>query len=88
MHGIGTTRKKGGMKVQQSKKTGQQMARKPQGCHRCSGNHDAQECRFKKAKCFACQKVGHVKSMCRNARDSVCGGRRFRGEGWDLLPTE
>ncbi|XP_062506907.1 uncharacterized protein LOC134183402 [Corticium candelabrum] len=66
VHGIGNTRKKGGMKVQQSKKTGQQMARKPQGCHRCGGNHDSKEFRFKKAKCFACQKVRHVKSMCRD----------------------
>ena len=40
VHGIGATRKKGGMKVQPSKKTGQQMARKPQGkteCHPCGG---------------------------------------------------
>ena len=42
------------------------MVMKPQGkaeCHRCGGKHDAQEWGFTKAKCFACERVGHMKTM-------------------------
>ena len=35
-------------------------------CYRCHGKHTADACRFKNAKCFNCNKIGHVSKACRN----------------------
>jgi len=34
-------------------------------CYRCGGSHHPQKCKFIKAKCFTCNKVGHIGKMCR-----------------------
>ncbi|XP_039543047.1 uncharacterized protein K02A2.6-like [Pimephales promelas] len=36
-------------------------------CYRCCGtNHKANDCRFKKDKCYVCEKIGHIARACRN----------------------
>ena len=37
-----------------------------QKCYRCLGNHQAAECQFKNAKCYGCNKIGHISKACRN----------------------
>ena len=37
-----------------------------QKCYRCHGKHTANACRFKNAKCFNCNKIGHISKACRN----------------------
>ncbi|XP_055492769.1 uncharacterized protein LOC129697988 [Leucoraja erinacea] len=34
-------------------------------CYHCNGNHSSQLCQFKMAKCYNCQKKGHIASACR-----------------------
>ena len=36
-------------------------------CHRCGGDHIAQSCKFKTAKCYKCKKIGHIASACRSS---------------------
>lgn len=38
-------------------------------CYRCNGkHHSASSCRFKKAKCHNCQKIGHIAKACRSTQ--------------------
>ena len=37
-----------------------------QKCYRCHGKRTADACRFKNAKCFNCNKIGHISKACRN----------------------
>ena len=41
-----------------------------QKCYRCHGKHTADACRFNNAKCFNCDKIGHISKTCRNKGDS------------------
>ena len=34
-------------------------------CYRCNGSHSPQSCQFKLAKCYNCQKKGHIAPACR-----------------------
>ena len=34
-------------------------------CFRCGGKHNSNSCKFKNARCFKCQKNGHIASVCR-----------------------
>lgn len=34
-------------------------------CYRCGGKHDQAKCRFKKEKCYICDKFGHIAKWCR-----------------------
>ena len=45
----------------------------PPVCHRCGGPHLAPACRFTKAKCHSCGKIGHIAPVCRSkpARNSA-----------------
>ena len=43
-------------------------ARKFVGCSCCGKRHPSSICRFKNATCYACGKVGHIKSVCRSRR--------------------
>ena len=47
-----------------------------QKCYRCHGKHTADACRFKNAKCFNCNKIGHISKACRNKGNSKT---EFRG---------
>jgi len=57
------TQKKQGHKKQQeqSKSTTANAGR----CYRCGKDHKATDCRFKDAKCHFCEKIGHLKAVCR-----------------------
>ena len=51
---------------------------RPQGtvkCSRCSGNHLSRACRFKDARCYNCQRIGHIASACKS------GPLRRQGKG-------
>ena len=52
---------RGGKKTHTQKKTVQQ-----QQCGRCLGAHYADKCPYKKAKCYGCQRVGHIHRACRS----------------------
>ena len=45
----------------------------PPVCHRCGEPHLAPACRFTKAKCHSCGKIGHIAPVCRSkpARNSA-----------------
>lgn len=36
-------------------------------CHSCGGAHLRNSCKFREAKCFQCNKVGHIKKVCRQS---------------------
>ncbi len=40
-------------------------ALKPKVCGSCGGHHPRQECKYRQAACFKCQKKGHIKKVCR-----------------------
>ena len=52
---------RGGKKTLTQKKTVQQ-----QQCGRCLCAHCADKCPYKKAKCYGCQRVGHIHRVCRS----------------------
>ncbi|XP_070531592.1 uncharacterized protein [Ptychodera flava] len=35
-------------------------------CYRCGGNHAPHTCKFKTSKCYKCEKIGHIASVCRS----------------------
>ncbi|CAC5397747.1 unnamed protein product [Mytilus coruscus] len=37
-------------------------------CYRCGGSHNATDCKWKDAKCYVCDKKGHLAKKCRNKR--------------------
>ncbi|XP_077492279.1 uncharacterized protein LOC144103435 [Amblyomma americanum] len=39
-------------------------------CYRCNGKHAPHLCRFRKATCFNCKRVGHIAKACRSKDDS------------------
>ena len=45
--------------------TPRQEKRRP--CYRCGRNHEADQCKFKEAKCHKCGKQGHIAQVCRTA---------------------
>ena len=45
--------------------TQRQEKRRP--CYRCGRNHEADQCKFKEAKCHKCGKQGHIAPVCRTA---------------------
>ena len=51
-------------------------------CYRCESEHDANGCPFKSAKCFKCDKLGHLQKMCRTPISKQGGkqtGRKKKG---------
>ncbi|XP_071504744.1 uncharacterized protein [Diadema antillarum] len=50
-----------------------------QSCYRCKGNHPASTCSFKNAKCYNCQKVGHIASACRQPKQQKPGKQQRKG---------
>ena len=49
-------------------------------CSRCNGNHSFRSCRFKSARCYKCQQVGHIASACK----SGASGRKNKGRVQNL----
>ena len=49
------------------------MANSAKLCYRCGGKHQATNCPFKEAECYACGKKGHIAKVCR----SKSKGTRF-----------
>ena len=49
-------------------------------CSRCNGNHSFRSCRFKSARCYRCQQVGHIASACK----SGASGRQNKGRVQNL----
>ncbi len=41
-------------------------ALKPKACGSCGGHHARQECKYRQATCYKCQKKGHIKNVCRS----------------------
>lgn len=39
-------------------------------CYRCKGKHNPKECKFIKAKCHSCGKIGHISRACRSTEIS------------------
>lgn len=37
-------------------------------CQSCGSNHDRKNCKFRDAKCFNCNKSGHISTVCRSAK--------------------
>ena len=48
-----------------------------------SRRNDARTCPFRKAKCYGCNRIGHLHKMCRNANTYFVGeeGSEFCGDG-------
>ena len=51
----------------------QQIHNSTRLCYRCGGKHQATNCHFKEAECYACRKKGHIAKVCR----SKSKGTRF-----------
>ena len=48
-------------------------------CYRCGGKHDSKTCRFREAKCFNCQKKGHLAKVCRGEKKKQAGENGEKG---------
>ena len=49
-------------------------------CSRCNGNHSFKPCRFKNARCYKCQQLGHIAS----AGKSGASGKSGKGKVQNL----
>ena len=71
--------------------TGNRRNNRPQGivkCSRCSGNHSSRACRFKDARCYSCQQIGHIASACRSDVLSRQGKDRIQNLAVDAPAAE
>lgn len=56
---------------------------KLKSCRGCFIAHDRKECRFLKARCFKCDKVGHIQSVC--AARAKNSSRREKQKRWIVM---
>lgn len=61
----GRDESKDGEGVIQATCTKQGITAEDVSCYRCNGKHAPHLCKFRKAVCFKCRKVGHVGNACR-----------------------
>jgi len=54
------------LQTPESKPTVHKLTFKQEECYRCGGNHRPHECKWKDAKCYICDKKGHLAKKCRN----------------------
>ncbi|CAC5387448.1 unnamed protein product [Mytilus coruscus] len=48
-------------------------------CYRCGGSHNATDCKWKDAKCYVCDKKGHLAKKCRNkGKQNAKGKPKFK----------
>ena len=73
-NGFAETRQNGGQSPAQTKQPSNDPVRKSgRSCTRCGEQHDARTCPFRKAKCYGCNRIGHLHKMCRNANTHFVG---------------
>ncbi len=56
---------------------------KPKACGSCGGHHPRQECKFRQATCYKCQKKGRIRKICR--RQTLMLASREEMESSDSL---
>lgn len=63
------TRKGGQLRHQASPQKGGQQLQGP--CNSCGGQHLRNLCRFREAKCYKCDKTGHIAKVCRTKKSTL-----------------
>ncbi|CAC5365754.1 unnamed protein product [Mytilus coruscus] len=54
------------LQTTETRQTVHKMSFRQEECYRCGGNHRPHECKWKDAKCYICDKKGHLAKNCRN----------------------
>ena len=47
-------------------------------CYRCNGPHNSQHCKFRDAKCYKCQRIGHISKACRSKQKTTSNQQSYQ----------